>query len=546
MTEMEKAEPGSLRAISPRAKAAVVVAVLLALFLASLDQTVVGTALPRIVTDLLGTSLYTWVVTAYLLTSTVTVPIYGKLSDVYGRKPMLLIGIVIFLVGSALSGQSQTMEELIAFRAVQGLGAGALFPISLAVIGDLFSPQERGRYQGLFGAVFGISFILGPFLGGFLTDHASWRWVFYVNVPIGIAAIAVIAVALPNLGRTPARVRDLDFLGIALFSAGVVPLLIGLTQKGEVDSSGHFYQWISFQVGGLILIGLALLAVFAFVETRAREPIVPLDLFRGRTYSAAMLAVFLVGFGMFSAVIYLPRFYQVVRGVSATQSGYEIWPLLVGLIGGSILTGQLISRTGRYKAYLVGAPVLMMVGAWLMTHLTATTDNQVIWSWMFLIGLGIGPGMAGYTVVVQAVAPLRRLGVATSTLTFCRQIGGSVGLAVAGTVFNSSFIDNLAASLEAHGVPAPAAANLASRPEVAGLTAVGNLGPLLAHLLPPAARPLVPAIVAGIHDAVATAVADLFWVTLVAGAGALLAALAMREVPLAGGRDRRQEQILEA
>lgn len=544
-SEPVSSEPGSLRSISPRAKAAVMGAVLLALFLASLDQTIVGTALPRIVTDLQGTSLYTWVVTAYLLTSTVTVPIYGKLSDVYGRKPMLLTGIVIFLIGSAASGQSRTMDELIAFRAVQGLGAGALFPIALAVIGDLFTPQERGRYQGLFGAVFGISFILGPFLGGFLTDHASWRWVFYVNIPVGILAISVIAVALPNLGRSPARVRDLDFIGIAVFTAGVVPLLIGLTQKGEVASSGRFYDWTSFQVGGLILIGLALLAVFVLVETRSKEPIVPIDLFfRGRTYPAAMLAVFLVGFGMFAAVIYLPRFYQVVRGVSATQSGYEIWPLLVGLIGGSILTGQLISRTGRFKAFLVGAPVLMAIGAYLMTHLVSTTNNQVLWSWMFLIGIGIGPGMAGYTVVVQAAVPLNRMGVATSTLTFFRQIGGSVGLAVAGTVFNASFINNLASSMQARGVPAQVATNLASRPQATQLSAVGSLEAAFSHLLPPAAQPLIPAIVAGVHDAVAKGVADLFWVTLVAAAGAMLAALAMREIPLAG-RSRREEQILE-
>src|SRR5262252_7411128 len=290
--------------VEPRTRTAVLAAVLLVLFLASLDQTVVGTALPRIVSDLRGDNLYTWVVTSYLLTSTVTVPIYGKLSDVYGRRPMLLIGVVIFLVGSALSGLSQSMGQLIAFRGVQGLGAGALFPISLAIIGDLFSPQERGRYQGFFGAVFGVSFIIGPFLGGFLTDHASWRWVFYVNIPVGIAALAVIAAVLPNMGRRPGSVRDFDFLGVALLSIGLVSLLIGLTEKGQTAPDGQLYGWLTWQVGGLILVAGVLLVAFILVERVAKEPVIPLDLFTTRTTAGTNAAVFCLGFGLFTAVIY--------------------------------------------------------------------------------------------------------------------------------------------------------------------------------------------------------------------------------------------------
>jgi EmrB/QacA subfamily drug resistance transporter len=528
--------------VQTQARAAIMGAVLLVLFLGSLDQTVVGTALPRIVTDLGGTSLYTWVVTSYLLTSTVMVPIYGKLSDAYGRKPILLAGVAIFLIGSALSGLSQTMQQLIAFRALQGMGAGALFPVSLAIIADLFTPRERGRYQGLFGAVFGLSFIIGPFLGGFLTDHASWRWVFYVNLPVGIVALVVIALTLPRLGRRAARVRDLDFLGILVFSAGVVPFLIGLTQKGQTDSSGHYYDWLSFPVGGLILIGLLMLGLFVLVESRAREPIVPLDLFGDRTYAATMSAILLLGFGMFTAVIYLPRFYQVVKGVSATQSGYEIWPLLVGLMGGSILTGLLISRLGKYKAILITSLVILVAGGWLMTHLTADTNGLALWSWLLIMGLGIGPGMAGYTVVVQAVVPLNRLGVATSTLTFFRQIGGSIGLAIAGTIFNSSFSRRLPERLEAHGVPAQVATALGSRPEMVQLTAVGGgAEAILARALPAQLQPLVPAVIAGIHDAVALAIADLSWLTVGAGIAALVCTLAIREVALAGGRQLREQ-----
>ncbi|MDQ2745061.1 MAG: MFS transporter, partial [Chloroflexota bacterium] len=397
---------------------AVLGAVLLGLFLAALDQTVVGTALPRIVTDLHGNGLYTWVVTAYLLSSTITVPIYGKLSDIYGRKLLLLIGICIFLGGSWLSGLSQNMTELIFFRALQGLGAGALFPIALAIIGDLFTPRERGRYQGLFGAVFGLSFIVGPFIGGFLTDNVSWHWVFYVNMPIGLAALAVIAAVLPNFHpNTGIKARDIDYLGIALFTGGVIPLLIGLTNKGLTNAHGTLYNWTDLSVGGLIVLGLAILAVFLLVERGAKQPIIPLDLFRDRTYSATNVAVFMVSFGMFAAVIFLPRYYQAVKGISATQSGYMIWPLLVGLIGGSIGTGFLISRLGKYKTILSVAMALFVIGSFLMTHLQANTTDVVLWSWMFLMGVGIGPSMAGFTVVVQNSAPIRQLGVATSTLT---------------------------------------------------------------------------------------------------------------------------------
>jgi EmrB/QacA subfamily drug resistance transporter len=528
--------------LAPRARFAVLGAVLLVLFLASLDQTIVGTALPRIVTDLRGDNLYTWVVTAYLLTSTVTVPIYGKLSDVYGRRPMLLIGVSLFLIGSALSGLSQSMGQLIAFRGVQGLGAGALFPISLAIIGDLFSPQERGRYQGLFGAVFGLSFIIGPFIGGFLTDHASWRWVFYVNLPVGIAALAVIVAVLPNLGRRPGSVRDFDFLGVGLLTACLVPLLIGLTEKGQSAPDGQLYGWLTWQVGGLILLAAVMLAAFIFVETRAKEPVIPLDLFTTRTTFGTNAAVFCLGFGMFTAVIYLPRFYQVVRGVSATQSGYEIWPLLVGLIGGSILAGQIISLTGRYKALMLISIAILILGAWLMTHMQVGTNGWVLWSWMLILGAGIGPGMAAYTVVIQSVAPLRRLGVATSTLTLLRQLGGSVSLAVAGTLFNSTFTQELPARLADHGVPAQVASALTSAASSGALSSLGAAGALAQS---PQLQALIPRILAAVHEAEAFAIAQLFWLTIGAAVAAFLFTLLIEEKPLRGGPALRQEQLDE-
>jgi len=524
--------------LTPKRRNAVLFAVLLGLFLSALDQNIVGTALPRIVTDLQGNGLYTWVVTAYLLTSTITVPLYGKLSDVYGRKILLFVGITIFLLGSLLAGLSQNMTELILFRGLQGLGAGALFPIALAVIGDLFTPRERGRYQGLFGAVFGLSFILGPFIGGYLTDNISWHWVFYVNMPVGFAALAVIAVALPNFHpNTGITARDLDYLGIALFTGGVVPLLLGLTNKGLTNSHGQLNNWTDPTVGGLIVLSVVLLAAFLMVERRAKQPIIPLNLFKNRTYAATNLATFVVAFGMFASIIFIPRFYQSVKGISATQSGYMIWPLLVGLIGGSVGTGILISRMGRYKVVMLISMAILIIGSYLMTRLTTTTSDWTLWSWMFLMGLGIGPSMAGFTVVVQNSAPPKQLGAATSTLTFLRQVGGSVGLAIAGTLFSQEFTQKLPGRLIANGVPPQVVkhfSNGGSSSSGGTLTGV-HLQAQLAHSLPPQLQAVIPHLVAGIQDAFTLSITRVFWLTVVASVISLCAVFAIKDVPL---RDR--------
>ena len=527
----------SLMSLPPRTKLTILGAILLTMFLASLDQTVVGTALPRIVTDLNGASLYAWVVSAYLLSSTVTVPIYGKFSDVFGRKVMLMIGVCLFLAGSWLSGASQNMNELVAFRAVQGLGAGALFPIVIAIIGDLYSPRERGRFQGLFGAVFALSFIVGPFIGGWITDHISWHWVFYVNVPFGIASLIVLALVLPSAGHRKASLRDLDYVGIVFFTAGVVPFMLGLTNKGNVTSSGQLASWTDLNVGGLIALGLVILVVFLFIESKAKEPILPLDLFRRRDYSVSMAAVFVFGIAMFAAVIFMPRFYQTVRGISATASGYYIWPLLVGLMGASIGTGLLISRLGRYKWIMVGGAAVMLVGGFLLTHLTAGVSDWELWSWMLILGLGIGPAMAGYTVVVQNAVPTNRLGVATSTVTFLRQIGASVGLAAAGTIFSSSFANRLPTNLAEEGVPQPVILQMVKLSGV--LQNVGNGRALLEHLLPGPLQPLIPKVIAGANNALALAIGDLFWITIVAGVLGLAFTLILRDLPLRSAAELR-------
>lgn len=516
--------------IDQRARFEILGAILLAMFLSALDQTVVGTALPVIVTDLHGNELYVWVVTIYLLTSTVTGPIYGKISDLYGRRPMMMLGIVLFLTGSVLSGISQEMWQLIAARGFQGLGAGAIFPISLAVIGDLFTPRERGKYQGLFGAVFGVSALIGPFLGGFLTDNLSWHWVFFVNVPVGLIALYIIWRLLPPI-KHPENAGSIDYLGSAVFAAAIVPILIGLTNK-------QTSPWTDPFVGGLILVGIAFTALFVWVESRAAEPIVPLGLFKNRTFTASVMAVFLAAFGFFGAIIFVPRWFQVVYGSSATESGYQMFPLLIGLLGASIGSGFFISKTGKYKWLVVISMAVMSVGLLLMTNLRAETDLPTIWLWMFIAGVGLGPTMAAFTIVVQNAVPFNQLGVATSDLTFFRQVGGTVGLAIAGTLFGNALTAEVPKQLAAAGVPQQLVAQLGSgQVNNADIGSVGDLGAQILAQTPEQFRsvvePFIPNIVAGFHEAFSVAIGSALWLGVAAaGISVLVVLFGLPELPL--------------
>ena len=526
--------------LSQRAKMEVLFAVLLGLFLGALDQTIVGPALPTIVTQLAGNDIYVWAVTIYLLTSTISVPFWGKLSDLYGRKPMFMIGIIIFLVGSALSGLSQNMTQLIAFRGLQGIGAGSLFPIALAVIGDLFTPAERGKYQGLFGAVFGIAFIVGPLVGGFLTENIGWHWIFYVNVPIGLVSLYFIWRLLPTV-KTARATRNFDILGGAIFTVAISLLLIGLTQKGQTDPLTHrLYNWTDPTVGGLIAAALVGIALFLWAETRAKEPIVPLQLFRNRTYAASMVATFFAAFAFFGAIIFLPRWFQIVQGFSPTWSGLAALPLMAGLILSSVGSGLIVARTGRYKWLTVGAIILMGISTLLMTQLRADTSLPIVWLWMFISGLGVGPTFAVFTLIVQNAVPFNMLGVATSNLTFFRQIGGTVALAIVGTIFSSSLLEEIGPQLTAAGTPQALVDNFTAginsgRVDFQGLTGTGDLGQaILAGAGParPMIEPFISNIVAGIHQAFSLGVAQTFWVGVGAAIVAALAAAAMQELAL--------------
>ena len=509
--------------LSRRTKFEILGAVMLGMFLAALDQTIVGPVLPKIVTELQGVDYYTWVVTIYLLTSTVTVPIYGKLSDLYGRKPVLMIGITLFLAGSALSGASQTMWQLVLFRGIQGLGAGALFPIALAIIGDLFTPAERGRYQGLFGLVFGVAFIIGPWLGGTLTDTYSWHWIFLVNVPIGLVALAVVWRLLPNIKHIE-KAGEIDWLGVTTIVAGLVPILIGLTvAQNEGFGDPVTWAWI---LGGLVVLG-----VFVLAERRAIEPVVPLHLFRNRTFSASMVAIFFAAFGFGALVIFLPFYFLIVEGVSATESGYRFLPLMFGLIASSIASGQIVSRTGRYKPVMLVALAVLIAGQVLLTALHVGMNDTDLAIRMFVAGLGVGPTFAVFTIIVQNAVPFHELGAATADLTLFRQIGTTVGIAMAYTVFRVNFTwDLLREQVIAAGAPAQLLPTSAPAGfDIGQLTSVGGGGTDFLAQVPAQFQAVF---VQGFHGALTTAIASSLWLGVGAAAVALIATVALREIPL--------------
>jgi EmrB/QacA subfamily drug resistance transporter len=527
---MTPATPNAPVVVDPRLRTQIVVAVMLGLFLAALDQTIVGTALPRIVTDLHGNDIYTWAFTAYLLTATISGPIYGKLSDIFGRRPVLLFAVGVFLLGSLLSGFSREMWQLVTFRAVQGLGAGALFPVALAVIGDLFDPAERGKYQGLVGAVFGLSSLIGPAIGGVITDTIGWQWVFFVNLPVGLIVFAVIWRALPAIRPTGVAPR-IDYLGATVLVAALVPILVGLTNKQSAD-------WADPVVGGLIAAGLLITALFVWVESRAADPIVPLQLFRNRSFTISVIAMFMASMAFFAPVVFLPRWFQVVGGASATQSGYQILALLGGLIISAVLSGQIVARTGRYKMLAFGAPVVLAIGLLLLSNLRADTALPMLWVWMFVAGLGVGPIFAIFTLVVQGAVPQRQIGTATSNLTLFQQVGGSVGLAAAGTVFGSRLLEELPRQIAASSVPPQVVAGLSGSggSVLNQLTGVGDLGQRILAGAPPEARaqlaPFIPQLVEAIHRAFSLATASTFLFGIGAAVVAAVAVVLLPDVQM--------------
>ena len=452
MTEPSRADSEAPAVIGHRQILVAFSGLVLAMLLAALDSTIVSTALPTIVSELGGLEHLAWVVTGYLLAQTIVTPIYGKLGDLYGRKIVLQSAIVLFLIGSALCGLSQNMTQLIVFRAIQGLGGGGLIVTTQAVVGDIVPPRDRGRYQGIFGAVFGLSSIAGPLLGGYFTTHLSWRWIFYINLPVGIAALAVLAATLPSLSRRVARA--IDYTGAALLAV----MLSSITLLS--DLGGRAYPWSSPLLIGLIVIALVSLVLFALIERNAAEPVLPLHLFRQQTFVITSAVGLIVGFALFGSVTYFPLYLQVVKGVSPTTSGMQMVPMMGGMLVTSIMSGQLISWTGRYKIFPVLGTAVMTVGLFLLSRLTPQSTNAAASLIMLVLGIGLGMVMQVLVIAVQNDVEYRDLGVATSGATLFRLIGGSLGTAILGAIFAARLAVNLARLLPAGAVASGATHNM--------------------------------------------------------------------------------------
>lgn len=509
--------------------------VMLGLLLFSLNQTTVGTALPRIVTDLGGLEFYSWVATAYLLTSTAVVPIVGKLSDTYGHKPFYLSGMVLFMVASVLCGLSQTTLQLILFRGLQGVAGGILMTNTFALVGELFPPRERGKWQGLTSSVFGLSSLVGPALGGWLTDGPGWRWVFFVNIPVGLIGTTVLIFGLPHIRTHTAK--PIDWFGAATIVGAVVPLLLAFSWAGTQ------YAWGSPQIIGLLGLAAAMTALFLVAETRAADPIIPLSLFQNRTFAVSTVTMFLLSGGMFGAIIYIPLFVQAVIGTSATASGVVLTPMMLSLVAASIISGQIISRRGRYRWAVLGGLSLMLVGMWLLSRMGTGTSNGEAVRNMITLGLGIGLTLPTLTLAVQNAFPGGQLGVVTAGVQFFRSIGATIGVALMGTFLTRQLATGLDRDLPADlqaAIPSDIIAGInpqaLASPEAQAALAAQFTG--LAN-----GTALFERLMAAMRGSLAGAMQDVFLIATILAVIALAVGFLLPEVPL---RKRHADEPEEA
>ena len=507
-----------------RTKVLVMAGTLLGLFTAAMDQTIVATSLPRIVADLGGFGLFSWVGTSFLLTSTTTIPIVGRLTDIFGRKPFYMAGIFILLLGSALAGSSQSIEQLIAFRAVQGLGAGMIMGIAFAIVGDVFTPAERGKWSGLMAGVFASASVLGPLIGGTLTDHVDWRWVFYVNLPLGSVALLVLLMGMPAI--RPAVRSKLDYRGIVLLMATVVPMLLAFSWAGSR------YDWASVQILGLLSWAAVGLIVFTYAELRAEEPLLPMSLFRNPIFTVSALVTLITGIGMFSVLFYIPLFVQGVIGSSATNSGFVTMPMMISFAIASAIAGQIMSRLGRYRVLGTIGLLVLMAGMFLLSRLDANSTTAEATRGMIVFGAGLGMSIPLFMLAVQNAVPYRFMGIATSTMQFLRSVGGTMGIAIMFSLIQRNYAASLQATI-------PEAVR--SRPEFIGplkdpqfllnsqalervsnaFQAFGDQGPLLLEQT-----------LQGVRMALASAISEAFFVAVFVTGAAVVIGAFLKEIPL--------------
>lgn len=522
-------------AISRKRLVLVLAGIMLGMSLGALDQTVVGTAMPRVIAELNGMQHYAWVFAAYMLASTVVIPIYGKLSDIYGRRPFFLGGMLLFLIGSALSGASQDMTQLVVFRAIQGLGAGAVMPMVQAITGDLFPPIERGKWQGVIMSLWALATIIGPAVGGWITDYWGWRWVFYVNLPVGALAIVTAGIALPPMGTHTSH--RIDWSGAGLLVLAAVPLLLGFSWAGTE------YDWLSVQVLGLLLFSIAMFVLFFWHEARSPEPIVNPSFFRNGIFAVSVLATFLLSAGMFSALVYTPLFVQGVMGESATGSGAVMTSHMVAFGLSNIVGGQLLSRTGRYKALALGCFATATLGMALLSLMDIQTTHDIVIRNLVVLGLGLGIMMTLFTIVVQNAFPFSALGQVTANLQFFRSIGATVGTAILGTVlignFQAGFQTALPDSLR-QAVPPEQLASLQNPQVLLSAQAMDAIRVGFISFGPEGAALFEQALQA-IRLSLASAISTVFAFSAVAMALGCVVAFFLRELPLHGSQRSKHE-----
>ncbi len=506
---------------------AVLAGIMLAVLLSSLDQTIVGTAMPRIIAELGGLNMYTWVATAYMLTSTTGLPIFGKLSDMYGRRWFYIGGVSLFMVSSALCGLSQNMTMLVICRGLQGLAGGMMMANAMAIIGDIFPPSERGKYQGLLMSMFGIASIVGPTAGGWLTDNLSWQWVFYVNLPIGAFAVLVLFVALPKYAESLVK-RQVDYLGATALILAVVPLLLALVWGGQD------YPWASAQIIGLLIFSGVMLIAFVFIEEKAAEPIIPLHVFKNSIFAISAASGFFLSIGMFGAIMFLPLYIQAVQGNTATNSGIVLTPMMLTVVISSIIAGQLVSRTGRYRLLAIGGSAIVSLGIWFFSTMNVSTTNEEVVRNMVIAGIGLGLTMPIFIIAVQNAFPQNMLGVVSSGLQFFRGIGGAVGMAVMGTILANIMIDQMTRKIPpalAEMMPAGLNSGLG---ELQALLDPDNMAKLQAVFdkLGPNGQDLLNQFTIAVRESMANAIQHVFFIGFILVVASTILVLFLKELPL--------------
>jgi EmrB/QacA subfamily drug resistance transporter len=538
---VEAAAPSGVQSfsvMSTRTKVVVMAGTLLGLFTAAMDQTMVSTSLPHIVASLGGLGLFPWVFTAFMVTSTTTVPIVGKLTDLFGRKPFYIAGVAILLIGSMLSGSSQSMEQLIAFRAVQGLGAGMIMGIAFAIIGDVFPPSERGKWSGLMTGVFASASVIGPLIGGTLTDNVNWRWVFYINLPMGSIALLVLFFGMPAL--RPAARPKLDYRGTVLLMATVVPALLAFSWAGSR------YDWLSPQIIGILTWATVATVMFTYAEVHTEEPLLPMGLFRNRIFAVSAVVTFLTGIGMFGSLSYIPLFVQGVIGTSATNSGLVTMPMMIAMAIASAIAGQIMSRLGHYRILGVVGLTVMVAGMYLLAQMDASSSTFIARRNMVILGIGLGMSLPLFMLAVQNAVSHRVMGIATSTMQFLRAVGGTMGVAIMGSLINSTLSSELVAntpSQVSENAP-PTLLDQLHNPQF--LLSPDQLGAVHdAFLKLPQGDQLFASAILAVRTSLATAIAESFWVAMFVTIASVFVGVFLREIPLRRVHEFEEEEAPE-